>query len=202
MKYCKKDKIAAADSDLVCPRCGGPLSVFGASATARTTAGTATPPRPAPSDAASGTTFQLQGQVRRLEQAHEGNLRRGRRLALLGGVAAAAIVLILWQVYARTVLAYAELEEIRIEQNPAIDHMIRVRYRVTTPGKVAFDRRSGSRHTEKLDVIAQTGPEGFTWAWPSDPRTGVDFDVVYRGGWLLRSEHRHFDVQSDTTNED
>jgi hypothetical protein len=200
MKYCKICKTAAKETDTVCAR-GHPLSVFGASpqapSTARPPAGTS--PKPGeekPGPKSSTVMFTLLGEVQKLEEAKKKNVKRGRAFALLSLGAALAIALILYQVYSRTVLSYAILENIQVEQDPSMDWKIHVSYDVMTPGKVAFDRQSGSRRIEKIDVIGESGRQGFYWAWPSDPKTGINFHVRYRDGWLLNSFDRHFDVST------
>ena len=198
MKYCKVCKTAAKDTETLCPE-GHPLSVFGAAPQA------ALPPRPAggpathpgsspPGPRPAGAMFTLLGQVQELEEARAKHVKRGRAFGLMSLLAALAIATVLYQVYARTVLAYAILSNVRVEQDPDISWMVHVAYDVDTPGKVAFDRKSGPRRIEKLDLIDARGPQGFTWTWPSDPKTGIDFHVRYRGGWLLQSFDRHFDA--------
>jgi hypothetical protein len=145
--------------------------------------------------------FRLQGEVRKLEEAKRRNLRRGRGLALVCLISALLIVAVAYVVYDRTVLSYAVLEDIEIRQDPVMDWRINVSYRVVKPGRVAFSRRSGKRHTEKLDAISEVGPNGFTWAWPSDPATGIDFNVVYREGWSRATVERHFAVTTKRVGE-
>jgi hypothetical protein len=210
MKYCKKCKIAAKETDTVCPKCMGALSSFGS---ANTGAGAAKPapaarpqpnpparpqpnppvsspppsghrpppttgrnsnPKPAP--AASKVAFTLSGKIAELEQVKEKNLKRGRNLGLLSLLAALAIFIVLYTLYSRT------------------ENQITVSFDVKTPGKVAFDRRSGTGHTEKLDQIAAVEHQRTVWSWPSDPKTGIDFSVVSRGGWFRTRTDRHFKV--------
>jgi molecular chaperone DnaK len=100
----------------------------------------------------------------------------------------------LYEIYAHSVLSFAVLDNIEIQQDPAAENLVRVSFNVVKPGKVAFDRRSGGTHTEKIDLLSQTGPVELNWAWPSDPATGVDFRVTYRK-WLTRSSReQHFDI--------
>jgi Mg-chelatase subunit ChlD len=217
MKYCKKCKIAAKDTDTLCPKCGGPIASFGSAQPASGAAKpqpastkpqpSSTKPQPAstrPSTSPGGAppppqspgkaTFTLKGQIEQLEEIKLKNIKRGRTFGILSLLLALAILFILFEVYSRTVLAYAVLANIKFEQDPIAENQITVSFDVITPGKVAFDRRSGSGHTEKLDVISTKEGHKTVWAWPSDQKTGIDFGVVYRGGWLLTSQDRHFDV--------
>ncbi len=109
---------------------------------------------------------------------------RGRNLGILSVLVALAILILIYSVYSRTVLAYAVLENIEIEQDPVAESQITVSFDVKTPGKVAFDRRSGTGHTEKLDMITMAEHRDTVWSWPSDPKTGIDFSVISRGGWF------------------
>jgi hypothetical protein len=206
MKYCKVCKIAGKPGEDHCPKCKAPLSSFGGVSPETSKRVTATVPgaaaRPVPAATSAPATFQLQGEVRKLEETKKSNLRRGRTLGLLCLVAAVAIVAILYGIYDRMVLSYAVLEDIQIRQDPNFDLMIYVSYRVTTPGRVSFDRRSGERRTEKLDNVTTTGEKGFRWAWPSDAKAGIDFRVVYREGWFLASEQKHFDVSNRMIDQD
>jgi hypothetical protein len=194
MKYCKICKTTAKETETVCAE-GHPLSVFGSSSKASPTSAPAgdTATKPV-AEKPTATMFTLLGEVEKLEETKKKNIVRGRAFGLLSLAAAIAIMLLMYQVYARTVLVYAVLENVRIEQDPDMDWTIHVSYDVKSPGKLAFDRRSGLRRTEKVDVTTSTGPDGFSWTWPSDPKAGIDFSVLYRGGWLRASDERHFDV--------
>jgi Mg-chelatase subunit ChlD len=141
--------------------------------------------------------FTLGGEVQRLEEIKHKNLQRGRGLGLLSLLVALAILFILYQVYSRTVLAYAVLENIKFEQDPIAENQLTISFDVKKPGKVAFDRRSGKGHTEKIDLIATTEGHKTVWAWPSDPKTGIDLSVLYRSGLFRTSTDRHFDVTRD-----
>jgi len=104
---------------------------------------------------------------------------------------------LIYSVYSRTVLAYAVLENIEIEQDPDAETQITVSFDVKIPGMVAFDRRSGTGHTEKLDMITVAEHRGTVWSWPSDPKTGIDFSVVSRGGWFRTRMDKHFRVHGE-----
>lgn len=184
MKYCRACKLRAKDADEVCSRCGGELGTLGGVSAAGG----------APGDPAAEPSFALQGQIRELQRVQQVNLRRGRMLAIVCAVVFACLLLVAYEVYARTVLSYAVLENVRLEQDPKMDNNILVKFDVVKPGRVAFDRRSGTNHTEKLDVYDQPGHQGFSWAWPSDSATGIDFGVIYRSGWSRTFERKHFNV--------
>ena len=139
----------------------------------------------------------LGGRIQELEQAQAANVKKSRSLALLCLLALVALLMVLYTVYSRTVLAYAVLSNVRLEQDELAQNMITVKFDVDTPGKVAFDRRSGTGHTEKVDILAKTGPGGFSWAWPSDTKTGIDYSVVYRSGLFKTSLDRHFELTRD-----
>lgn len=185
MKYCRVCKVRAKDTDTVCARCGAELTLLGA-----------TVPAAGGDGADEGPSLVLQGAIRELEQAKLANVRRSKMLLAVCAGVFALILLVGWQVYASTVLSYAVLEDVRIEQDPGSDQTVRVSFNVVKPGKVAFDRRSGDNHTEKKDVYAQPGPISLAWTWPSDKSTGIDFDVIYRAGMTRSFDHKHFDVKS------
>lgn len=211
MKYCKKCKIAATEADTVCPKCKSPLSTFGSAAPAAS----ARPPSPAPASrsapapgprASAGASkaatpaapgapaFTLAGRIAELEQEKRKNLVRGRALSLVSVLVALALLMLLYTVYSRAVLAYAIVENIEFEQDEVAENRITVSFDVKTPGQVAFDRQSGTGHTEKLDLISTAGPQRLVWSWPSDPKTGIDFSVVSRGGWFLTRTDKHFKI--------
>jgi hypothetical protein len=201
MKYCKICKTTAKETDTLCAK-GHPLSVFGAkpASTASpspkpTVTAPPTPGAHAETPKPSAVMFTLLGEVQKLEEAKQKNVKRSRAFALLSLGATLAIVLLLYTVYARTVLSFAVLENVRVEQNPSMDLELKISYEVKTPGKVAFDRQSGTHRLEKIDQIAESGPKTFRWLWPSDSKTGIEFRVHYRDGWFLKSFDRHFDVR-------
>jgi hypothetical protein len=168
----------------------------------QTPPGVGTSPRPPQSSPGVGTptaapkvpTFTLTGQIAELEQIKQKNLKRGRYLGILSLLIALAILFLIYSVYSRTVLAYAVLENIKLEQDPVAESQITISFDVKTPGKVAFDRQSGTGHTEKVDLLTAAEPRETIWSWPSDPKTGIDFTVVSRGGWFLTTKHEHFKV--------
>lgn len=194
MKYCRVCKLRAKDAETVCARCGGALTLLG---TAIPTAG-ATGDSAAADAESAGPVLTLQGTIRELEHAHRDNVRRGRVLLAICGGALALLLLAAYEVYASTVLSYAVLENLQITQDPSADKKIRVSFNVVKPGRVAFDRRSGSRHTEKRDLYSQAGPVELSWSWPSEKQTGIDFNVIYRTGLTRKTERRHFDVTEES----
>ncbi|MFN0052616.1 MAG: vWA domain-containing protein [Planctomycetales bacterium] len=189
MKYCRHCKLRAADTDTVCARCGQALTELG---------------RPAPDAAAEKgapdpPALSLQGQIRELEQVRERNLRSSRRLALVAAGILLALVAALYNVYSHTVLSYAVLSNIEIEQDQRVENQVRISFEVVRPGKVAYDRRSGGRRTEKVDWLTNTGRQSLVWAWPSAPETGLDLSVVFRTGWTRSMIERHFDITGKRT---
>ena len=164
--------------------------------------GVGTPPRPpqpppafsTPTATPKAPTFTLTGQIAELEQIKQKNLKRGQMLGILSLLVALAILFLIWSVYSRTVLAYAVLENIKLEQDPVAESQITISFDVKTPGKVAFDRQSGTGHTEKVDLLTAAEPRETVWSWPSDPKTGIDFTVVSRGGLFLTTKREHFKV--------
>lgn len=189
MKYCRSCKTRANDTDTVCAKCGQPLAVLG---------GTAPPTGATGGSAAAATStgpaLTLQGQINQLEAVQRQNLRRSSLLAIVSGGIGLALVTTLYIIYSHTVLSYAVLRDVKIEQDSSTDNNIRVSFDVVAPGKVAFDRQSGGRRTEKLDVFTDAGRKELAWQWPSDKQTGIDFAVVYRGGWTRSESRKHFDV--------
>lgn len=183
MKYCRICKTRGGDAESVCAKCGSPLAVLGGSVASSSEGGGTVAP---------GLT--LQGQIRQLEEAQRKNVRRGRALGVIAAIVAAAIILTVINVYRLTVLSYAVVKEVEIKQDESSDRTIRITFDVVTPGKVSYDRSSGSRRIEKVDLFADAGRKELTWTWPADPATGIDFRVGYRGGLTRAAVSRHFDV--------
>jgi Mg-chelatase subunit ChlD len=184
MKYCRICKTRANDGDTLCARCGGALTVLGGTAGAEPSA-TGEPATPA---------FSLRGQIRELEAVRNRNQRGSRLLAIVTGAALLLILITIYNVYSYTVLSYAVLSNVAIEQDSSAEQMVHISFDVVTPGKVAYDRRSGGMRTEKVDVLSRPGRQELAWAWPSSRDTGIDFRVVYRGGLTRTSVDRHFDI--------
>lgn len=190
MKYCRTCKTRAADAETVCAKCGQALATLG---------GSAAPAAGAAPGAAAAPQLSLQGQIRELQAAKTRNIRGSRALAIVAGVVSLAIVITLYNVYSYTVLSYAVLDKVTIEQDHAAEQLVKISFDVVKPGKVAYDRRSGGRRTEKIDLFASPGQQQFSWAWPSSADTGIDFRVVYRGGLTRTSVERHFDYSGKRT---
>lgn len=182
MKYCRSCKTRAADSDAVCPKCGQSLAVMGIVS------------GPANEGAGGAPQLTLQGQIRELEAVRQRNVSRSRALAIIAGCILLGIVLVLYNVYSYTVLSYAVLENVEVLQDDSADQLVHIAFDVVKPGKVAYDRRSGGERTEKVDQFAATGRQQLAWAWPSKKETGIDFSVVYRGGWTRTAVEKHFNV--------
>jgi hypothetical protein len=182
MKYCRVCKLRANDSDTVCAQCGGPVTVFGARPPAKSGA----PTTPA------GPALTLQGQIQELQTVRQQTLRRTRGLALLCGLVLLLLAVTVYLIYDAAVLSYAVLGDVKAEQDPVFESQVHISFNVVKPGKVVFDRRSGKNRTEKLDVLSGPGPYQLDWSWPSDPQTGIDFNVVYRTGWTRSTVSRHF----------
>ena len=183
MKYCRACKLRAADSATACAKCGGPLSEFGVQRTGQTAA-----PSPA------GPALGLEGEIRQLESLQQRNVRRTRLLLVICGLVSLTLLMTVYQIYSYVVLSYAALDKVQIEQDKLVENLIRVSFDVVKPGKVAFDRRSGGRRTEKLDVFTKAGPAQLSWAWPSEPATGIDFSVLFRQGLSRKAISKHFEV--------
>jgi len=184
MKYCRSCKTRAAESDTVCPKCGQTLAVMGIVGGG------------GPSDSAGKEAPQLtlQGQIRELEAVRQRNVSRSRLLGTIAGIVLLAIIVVLYNVYSYAVLSYAVLDNVVIKQDESADQLVHISFDVVKPGKVAYDRRSGGERTEKVDQFAAAGPQELSWAWPSQKETGIDFSVVYRGGWTRTAVDRHFNV--------
>ena len=182
MKYCKVCKLRAKDTETVCGRCGGELSPLGA-----TTAGSGKP--------AQGPALGLQGQIQELQAVHTRNIQRSKILAVISAVVVFVMLIVAYQVFSYRVLAYAELRNIKVEQDDSTDSLVRVSFDVVTPGKIALDRRSGGRHTEKVDVFTKTGSQTLDWVWPSS-ESGIKFRVHHRDGWSTAFVDRDFNVES------
>ncbi len=187
MKYCRACKTRAAEGDTVCSRCGQPLAVLGGQV-AGSGAGGSAPAAP---------QLSLQGQIQQLEATRNRNLRGSRLLAFVAAVVLVAILTTIYNVYSYTVLSYAVLSNVEVEQDPAAEQLVRISFDVLKPGKVAYDRQSGGERTEKVDLLATTGRQQLAWAWPSSKETGIDFRVVYRGGLTRTSVDRHFAVSGN-----
>ncbi len=164
------------------------MTEFGARPAGTTSSGTSPEP-----------VLALAGQIAVLQESRQRNLQRLRGLVLAAGLVAAAFLFVGYRVYAATVLVYARLENVTIRQDPANEQKILVEFDVVQPGKVSFERRSGGRRTEKVDQFDTIGRKSQEWVWPSDPLTGIDFDVIYRGSWTRTFDRQHFSVSEAST---
>jgi von Willebrand factor type A domain len=184
MKYCRTCKTRAQEDEAVCSRCGEPLALLGGGPSAANAGG----------GVQAAPQLSLQGEIRQLEAVRNRNRRGSRLLAFVAGLVLVAILTTIYNVYSYTVLSYAVLSNVEVEQDPAAEQLIRISFDVVKPGKVAYDRLSGGERTEKVDLISTTGRQQLAWGWPSSPETGIDFRVVYRRGFTRTSVDRHFAV--------
>jgi Mg-chelatase subunit ChlD len=185
MKYCRSCKTRARDDAETCATCGQPLAVFGFGGAAAEGAG------------AAPAVLELRGEIEQLRATRDRQSRLGRRLMTVCAVVAAAFLLVGYRVYASTVLVYAKLADVEIRQDPQQPLRIVTSFRVVTPGKVSFERRSGGARTEKIDWFDDRQEVEQSWTWPSDPTSGIEFDVVYRTGWSRSFERKRFNIDAD-----
>jgi hypothetical protein len=187
MKYCRSCKTRARDDAEACAACGQPLSVFGFGPAEAND----------PSGAVAPAVLELRGEIEQLRSARDRQSLLGRRLMVVCAVVAALLLLVGYRVYASTVLVYATLADVEIRQDPQQPLWIVTSFRVTSPGKVSFERRSGGTRTEKIDWFGERQEVEQSWSWPSDPASGIEFDVIYRTGWSRTFERKKFDVDAN-----
>jgi hypothetical protein len=196
IKYCRVCKTRAPETASVCAKCGQPLAVMGGFQGQSPAAPSSRLASPA---VRAEPALGLQGQIRQLQEIHRRNVRRSVFLALVSVVVLTALLVTVYLVYDYAVLSYAILDNLKVEQDPIHETRVNISFDVVKPGKVAFDRTSGKNHTEKLDVFAKRGPTNFYWAWASDAQSGIDFQVVYRGGWTRSTVAKHFSLAGRKT---
>lgn len=187
MKYCRSCKIRARDDVEVCSACGQPLSMFGLIPAGGSGGEAGVAP----------AVLELRGEIEQLRAARDQQSRLGRRLMIACAVVAAAFLFVGYRVYASTVLVYAKLADVEIRQDPQHPLKIMTSFRVLSPGKVSFERRSGGARTEKIDWFGEQQEVDQNWTWPSDPSSGIEFDVVYRTGWSRTFERKRFEIDAN-----
>jgi hypothetical protein len=193
VKYCRRCKTRGRDDQSHCANCGDELTEFGAGPSSNSVPGSGS------AGATPEPTLALAGQIAVLQESRLRNLHRLRGLVLAALLVAFAFLFVGYRVYASTVLVYARLENVSIRQEPGNEQKILVEFDVVQPGKVSFERRSGGRRTEKVDQFETTGRKSQEWVWPSDPNTGIEFDVIYRGGWTRTFDRQRFSVSEAST---
>jgi hypothetical protein len=196
VKYCRVCKTRAPETATVCAKCGKPLAVMGGFQAQSSAAPSSRLASPA---VRAQPALGLQGQIRQLQETHRRNVRRSFLLAIVSVVVLAALLVTVYLVYDYAVLSYGILDNVKVEQDPTYETKVNISFDVVKPGKVAFDRASGINHTEKLDVFAKKGPTTFYWAWASDAESGIDFQVLYRGGWTRTTLAKHFTLAGRKT---
>ena len=199
MKYCRVCKLKAPEQATACAQCGRPLAelALGGSPAAGSAAvagvsvwGTTTP-----GALNEAPVLALQGQIQQLQAQQRMNLTRGRMLVGACLLLAGLLALLVQRVYASTVLVYAVISDVAIRQNPDQPQELFISFQVERPGRVSYIWQSGNRRTEKLDELTATGMHSWRWSWPSDKSTGIDLELVSRGGWWLTHDKKHFIVQ-------
>ena len=120
--------------------------------------------------------------------------RRAHRLglqnrALTGAVAAGvfAAIVAIWGLYRATFGAYASLDGLTAEQNPASPGRIEFSFRVASPGRVFYRRSSGGRVSEMVDYFHEAGVPSRAWSWDYSPGEDILVTAWYRSWFVRRS---------------
>lgn len=193
MKYCSQCNVEAPEDQEFCAQCGKPLIRRGALAKGL-------PPGITAEQAAT-----MPAQILRLRQDIEEvrveKTKKSRgilRLALVCAGAAVGVLAVAFGLYYHSVLSYAELDAVVIQQAPDNARTVAYSFKIVTPGKVRFIRRSGRYHAEKLDRFperARGGKAKASWMWYFDPKHGLDFTVRFRRGYFPAKVRQTFGPQ-------
>jgi hypothetical protein len=117
---------------------------------------------------------------------------RNKYLAAAMAVGVLLLAAILWQVHAATIGAYAVIDNVTVEQNPANQGQLQIRFRVVSPGKVYCRRTSGRVQTDLVDHFRAACEVTRPWSWIYQPGSDIDVSLWYRRGPFPCSEQASF----------
>lgn len=130
---------------------------------------------------------EMQAWLEQLQrQAHRLGLQNR---ALTGAVALGvfAAIVAIWGLYRATFGAYAALDGLTAEQNPASPGRIDFSFHVASPGRVFYQRSSGGRVSEMIDHFHTTGDLTRAWSWDYSPGEDIFVTAWYRSWFVRRS---------------
>jgi len=139
----------------------------------------------------------------RVEQTHAQKKRNSRgilRLAVVCAGTVVSVLAVLGLLYHAAVLSYAELETVVIQQSPDDPSSISWSFKIRTPGKVRYVRRSGRHHSEKVDRFLTRAEARMTWRTErTDLASGLEFTVRHRRGYLPVEVQKRFVTRPSDT---
>jgi hypothetical protein len=156
------------------------LSIVTASTATPSPSPDATRPR-RPGPPGTSTSSEIQAWIASLEAQHKSLGKRNRYLGVFLGLGLLLLAVILWWLYQAGVRSYAVLEEVQIARHPANQARLQISFRVVTPGKVYFRRRSGQIEAEVIDYFKTPGKQVRQWSWIYEPGQDIHVSLVYRG---------------------
>jgi hypothetical protein len=147
------------------------------------------PPASAPS---GGPRDEIQAWIASLEAQKKSLGTRNRYLGVFLGLGLLLLVIVLWSLYQATVRSYAVLDQVQITRHPANQAKLEISFEVIRPGKVDFQRRSGSIHAQLIDYFKTTGPQVRQWSWMYEPGQPIDVSLLYRGALWRKTQAESF----------
>jgi len=113
-------------------------------------------------------------------------------LALVLLCATFVLAITLWGVYHATIGAYAVLDDVEIAHHAANQARLQLGFRVVSPGKVYYRRRSGDISTEVIDYFHTPGEVQRSWSWAYEPGKNIEVSLSFRRGMLRCSRTERF----------
>jgi len=121
----------------------------------------------------------------------------GLRKKYLAGALAAGVLLlmiVLWWLHRATVGAYAVIDQIEMQQHPADQGRLQIKFRVLRPGKVYCRRTSGDVEVDVIDSFGEACQVDRPWSWVYRPGQNIDVELWHRRGLMRKVHHQSFNT--------
>jgi hypothetical protein len=151
------------------------------------------PRKPASYDKASP---EIRAYMDQLQEDEQEAIRYDKQLLGVLGVCLLLLLLVWWGVRRGSTGSYAALDDIQVEQNPIDEGRFDIKFNVTRPGKVFFERASGAFKAERTDTFESPGEVERSWSWYYQPGKNAELTIHYRSGIFHKTFTKSFPTSS------
>jgi hypothetical protein len=137
----------------------------------------------------------MQAWIMKLESKNQFIGRRNLVLMATLVVGLLVLMLVFMWLYHSGIQSYAVLENVDISRKPSHQGRIRISFSVVKPGRVLYERTSGSIRTEVADYFDRPGDVQRNWSWVYEPGEDIQIGVWYRGSFWRRSCTAHLPTE-------
>jgi len=141
------------------------------------------------------SSSELQAWIAKLEAENHSVGRRNHLLLAALAAGLLLLMLVLWWLYRSGIQCYAVLDGVTISRNPSNQGRVQISFRVAKPGRVLYERDSGSVRTQVVDYFDRPGDIQRSWSWVYEPGEDIHIAVWYRSSLWRRSSTASFPTE-------